>query len=94
MGERIVCMQQVFNLNMGMVPEQENVLQERFTVPHKEGGAAGKVPPWKAILKEYWETKDWTKGVPSKAKLVELGLDKLEGKKALSAAVARDYKKD
>ncbi|MDD5590576.1 MAG: aldehyde ferredoxin oxidoreductase family protein [Dehalococcoidales bacterium] len=94
MGERIVCMQQVFNLNMGMVPEKENVMQERFTKPHKEGGAAGKVPPWQAILQEYWETKDWAKGVPSKAKLAELGLDKLEDKKALSAAVARDYKKD
>lgn len=84
-------MQQVFNLNMGMVPEQENVLQERFTVPHKEGGAAGKVPPWQAILKEYWETKDWDNGIPSKAKLAELGLGSLEAKKAL-CAVARDYK--
>jgi len=44
-GERIVCMQQVFNLNMGMVPEKENVMPERFTIPHKEGGAAGQVPP-------------------------------------------------
>ena len=90
-GERIVCMQQVFNLNMGMVPEKENVMPERLTIPHKEGGAAGQVPPWQAILKEYWETKDWANGIPSKAKLVELGLLSLEAKKAL-CVVARDYK--
>lgn len=73
-GERIVCLQQMFNLEMGLMPEEENVMPKRFTVPHKEGGAAGYVPPWKAILKEYWETKGWDRGIPTKDKCDELGL--------------------
>jgi aldehyde:ferredoxin oxidoreductase len=74
-GERIVCMQHCFNLRMGLVPEKENVMPERLTIPHKEGGAAGKVPPWQTILKEYWKTKDWVSGIPTRRKLTELGLD-------------------
>lgn len=73
-GERIVCMQQLFNLRMGMVPEKENVMPERLAVPHPSGGAAGKASPWREILKEYWETKDWVKGVPTSKKVAELGL--------------------
>jgi aldehyde:ferredoxin oxidoreductase len=77
-GERIVCLQHSFNLNMGLVPEKDNVMPDRFCHPHKEGGAAGKVPPWQAILKEYWETKGWDNGIPRKSKLKELGLENLE----------------
>ena len=73
-GERIVCMQQLFNIEMGMIPENENVMPKRFCKPHKEGGAAGKVPPWKEILEEYWETKDWIKGIPTNAKKADLGI--------------------
>jgi len=83
-GERVVCLQHSFNLGMGLVPEKENVMPERLSVPHREGGAAGKVPPWQAILKEYWETKSWTNGIPTKNKLIELGLENLESKKAIS----------
>jgi len=77
-GERIICLQQLFNLNNGLVPEKENVMPERLTIPHKEGGAAGHVPPWREILKEYWETKGWVNGIPTREKLIELGLDDLE----------------
>jgi len=84
MGERIVCLQQMFNLAMGLVPEKENVMPERLTVPHKEGGAAGQVPPWQTILKEYWETKGWVNGIPTRDKLIELGLEGLESKRVLS----------
>jgi aldehyde:ferredoxin oxidoreductase len=82
-GERIVCLQQLFNLTNGFVPEKENVMPERLTVPHKDGGAAGQAPPWSAILKEYWETKGWVSGIPTRDKLIELGLDSLEPKRAL-----------
>ena len=84
MGERIVCLHHMFNLANGLVPEIENVMPERFTRPHKEGGAAGQVPPWQDILKEYWETKDWANGVPTNKKVAELGLDGLEAKRASS----------
>ena len=75
MGERIVCLQHSFNLAMGLVPEKENVMPERLTVPHRGGGAAGKVPDWKRILKEYWQAKGWDEhGIPTEAKIKELGL--------------------
>ena len=74
-GERIVCMQHCFNLRMGLVPEQDNVMPERLATPHKEGGSAGRVPPWRTILQEYWETKDWVNGIPTRSKLLELGLE-------------------
>ena len=76
MGERIVCMQQLFNIRMGLIPKVENVMPERFTKPHKGGGAAGQVPDWKRILKEYWQAKGWGKhGIPTEAKIKELGLE-------------------
>ncbi len=81
MGERIVCLMQMFNINNGMVPEKENVMPERFTSPHKEGGAAGKVPPWREILQEYWDTKGWVNGIPTEARLAELGLDDMKSEK-------------
>ena len=90
-GERIVCLQQIFNLENGLVPEKENVMPERLTVPHKEGGAAGQVPPWRAILKEYWETKGWVNGIPTRAKIKELGLHGLESKRVLSPK-RQDYR--
>jgi len=90
-GERIVCLQQIFNLENGLVPEKENVMPERLTVPHKEGGAAGQVPPWRAILKEYWETKGWVNGVPTRNKIKELGLHGLESKRVLSPK-RQDYR--
>jgi aldehyde:ferredoxin oxidoreductase len=90
-GERIVCLQQIFNLENGLVPEKENVMPERLTVPHKEGGAAGQVPPWRAILKEYWETKGWVNGIPTRDKIKELGLHGLESKRVLSSK-PQDYR--
>jgi len=76
MGERISCMQHLFNINMGLVPEVENVMPERLTVPHEGGGAAGQVPDWKGILKEYWESKEWDEhGIPTEAKISELALE-------------------
>ena len=91
MGERIVCLQQMFNIENGMVPEKENVMPERLDVPHKGGGAAGKVVPWKDILNEYWDTKDWPKGIPAKSKLAGLGLADLEAKKVPSFK-CQDYR--
>ena len=77
-GERIVCLQHMFNLANGLVPEKENVLPERLTLPHKGGSAAGQVLPWRDILNEYWQTKNWPNGIPSTHKMTELGLSDLK----------------
>ena len=74
-GERVNCLQHLFNIRMGLVPEIENVMPERFTKPHKGGGAAGQVPDWKGIIKEYWHAKGWDEhGIPTTNKIKELGL--------------------
>jgi aldehyde:ferredoxin oxidoreductase len=73
-GERIINLQRVFNLKQGMLPDRDEVLPRRFLQPHKEGGAAGKIPPVKEMLEEYYEVRGWPKGIPSKAKLKELGI--------------------
>lgn len=93
MGERVVCLQQMFNLKMGLVPEKENVMPERFTTPRKEGGTKGNVPPWQDILKEYWDVKGWANGIPARDKLIELGLEGLESRKALSFK-CKDYREE
>jgi aldehyde:ferredoxin oxidoreductase len=74
-GERIVNLQHAFNLRMGLVPERDFVMPERLEIPHKEGGAAGRVPPWKYILEEYYRTRSWIKGIPIRKKLLDLRLD-------------------
>jgi aldehyde:ferredoxin oxidoreductase len=75
MGERIVALQHLFNLRMGLAPEVENVMPERLRAPLEEGGSAGQVPPWEEIRAEYWATKGWPGGVPTREKLAELGLE-------------------
>ena len=74
-GERAVNIQHSFNLKMGLDPEKEFVLPERLETPHKEGGAAKMTPPWRYILREYYTEREWVNGIPSKDKLLKLGLD-------------------
>ncbi len=74
-GERIVNAQHLFNLRMGLRPEKEFVLPERFMVPHRNGGAAGKIPPWKYILDEYYNERKWINGIPTKEKIKDLDLN-------------------
>ena len=69
----------------------KGVMPERLTIPHNEGGAAGQVPPWQTILKEYWETKGWVNGIPTRDKLTELGLEGLESKRVLGFQ-CQDYR--
>ncbi|MHA1238672.1 MAG: aldehyde ferredoxin oxidoreductase family protein [Candidatus Odinarchaeia archaeon] len=74
-GERIINLQRMFNLKHGLNPAKDDWLPKRLLTAHKEGGAAGKVPPLKEMLEEYYQVKDWPNGIPSEAKLKELGLD-------------------
>jgi aldehyde:ferredoxin oxidoreductase len=74
-GERIINLQRMFNLKHGLNPKKDDWLPDRFFQAHKVGGAAGKVPPLREMLEEYYKVKDWPNGVPSEAKLRELRLD-------------------
>jgi aldehyde:ferredoxin oxidoreductase len=74
-GERIINLQRMFNLKHGLNPKKDDWLPDRFFQAHKVGGAANKVPPLREMLEEYYKVKDWPNGIPSEAKLKELGLD-------------------
>ncbi len=74
-GERIVNTQHAFNLKMGLVPEKEFRMPERLATPHREGGAANRVPPWQYILRDYYEERKWINGIPTVEKLKELELN-------------------
>lgn len=74
-GERIINLQRMFNLKHGFRPDKDEWLPKRFFEPRTEGGAAGKVPPLREMLDEYYRVKNWPNGIPSEAKLKELGLD-------------------
>lgn len=73
-GERITNLQRAFNVRMG-IRKEDDVLPQRFFTPHKEGGAANKIPPMALMMSEYYKTRGWRNGIPTKDKLIELGLE-------------------
>ena len=74
-GERIINLQRMFNLKHGLDPRKDDRLPRRFLQAHESGGAAGRIPPLQEMLGEYYRVRDWPNGVPTEAKLRELGFD-------------------
>lgn len=74
-GGRINQLCRMFNLKHGLVPKENDTLPPRMFEPLKEGGAKGKVPPLKKMLKEYYVERGWPDGVPSQETLKKFGLD-------------------
>ncbi|NIQ37836.1 MAG: aldehyde ferredoxin oxidoreductase [Proteobacteria bacterium] len=74
-GERIVNLMHMFNLKQGLEPLRDYRLPRRFMTPHAEGGAASVNMPFDDMVNEYYSVRDWPKGVPSRDKLKELGLE-------------------
>ena len=74
-GERGWNIKRAINNRMGLTRVNDK-LPKAFLEPYKEGGAAGFVPDWPAMLTAYYEARGWDleTGIPSKAKLIELGL--------------------
>lgn len=74
-GERIYNIEKQFNIEAGILPE-EDTLPERFLkVPMPAGPTEGHVHRLSELLPEYYELRGWdSKGVPTKEKLKELGL--------------------
>lgn len=77
-GERIYTMKRLFNLKMGLTPEDEK-LPQILLEPLDEGGSAGKSPDFEKLKKTYYELRDWDleTGYPSQDKLKQLGLENL-----------------
>jgi aldehyde:ferredoxin oxidoreductase len=75
-GERIFTLQRLINLRDGYT-YKDDVLPIKVYTPAKEGFRAGKIPPFKDLLRDYYRLRNWDeKGQPTKDKLQELGLDK------------------
>jgi len=74
-GERIVCLENMFNIKHGLVPMKDYWLPKRMFTPHKEGGAAGVKVPLREMLNEYFAVKGWENGVPTRNKLEELEIE-------------------
>ncbi|MFW9999278.1 MAG: aldehyde ferredoxin oxidoreductase family protein [Candidatus Hermodarchaeota archaeon] len=78
LGERIYMIKRLFNLKMGITPEDDRLPQILLN-PVKEGGSAGNTPNFEKLKKAYYNyrTFDLKTGYPNKEKLKFLGLNNL-----------------
>ena len=77
MGDRIVTLQRVFNIQRGLTPAMDT-LPKRFThETTSEGGAKGDVVELDQMLPLYYRMRDWdpSSGMPSPRKLADLEID-------------------
>jgi len=77
-GERIFNLQRMINVRRG-IGRKDDILPARFLSEKlHDGPNAGHVPLLGEMLEEYYSCREWDeKGVPTRTKLVELGLDKI-----------------
>jgi aldehyde:ferredoxin oxidoreductase len=79
MGERIWNLGRLFNLREGLTIADDALPERMHDQRFAEGAAAGKVidrAAFAAALQEYYAIRGWdAAGVPSEAKLSELGVD-------------------
>nr|MDO8135944.1 aldehyde ferredoxin oxidoreductase C-terminal domain-containing protein [Candidatus Njordarchaeum guaymaensis] len=74
-GERITNLERCFNVLCG-IRRKDDRLPKRLMEPKKEGPAAGKVSDVERMLDEYYRFRGWKpNGIPTREKLLELGLD-------------------
>ena len=79
-GERIITLERILNLEMGVGPETDD-LPPRFTnEPLTEGACIGEVVHLDDLLAEYYAHREWPGGIPSENKRKELGLDEERGR--------------
>ena len=78
MGERIFNLKRIFDLKMGIGP-QDDRLPAILLRPLPDGGAAGKAPDLEALMAEYYAVRGWDPetGWPKPEKLAQLGLEGL-----------------
>ncbi|MHA2050084.1 MAG: aldehyde ferredoxin oxidoreductase family protein [Promethearchaeota archaeon] len=76
LGERIYMIKRLFNLKMGITPDDDRLPQILLN-PLNEGGTAGKSPNFEKLKKAYYiyRTFDAKTGYPNLEKLKDLGLN-------------------
>ncbi|MHA1146880.1 MAG: aldehyde ferredoxin oxidoreductase family protein [Promethearchaeota archaeon] len=75
MGERIFTMKRLFNLKMGLTP-QDDEIPSILLRPTNEGAVKGKSPDFNTLKKFYYNIRNWDpiSGMPREKKLKELDL--------------------
>ena len=75
-GERSWNLKRAVNIRMGLTRASDK-LPKALLEPFPDGGSAGFILDFDAILSAYYEARGWDveTGKPSRAKLLELGLD-------------------
>jgi len=78
-GERAWNLKRLINLRLGLVREDE-VLPKLLREAFQEGGSEGYIVPFDEMLAAYYQARGWDaqSGMPTTAKLNELGLDWVE----------------
>ncbi len=75
-GERIWNLERLFNLRAGFTSKDDTLPERLLKEPMPVGPAKGHVVKLEKMLPEYYELRGWDEnGVPTKAKLKELGLE-------------------
>jgi aldehyde:ferredoxin oxidoreductase len=74
-GERIYNLERAFNVREGTGLEIDKVPPRFFEEPLPEGPKKGQVFKLNEMLEEYYELRGWMKGIPTKTKFEELGLN-------------------
>ncbi|MBA7633831.1 putative oxidoreductase YdhV [subsurface metagenome] len=73
-GERIFTVQRLINIRDGYNAATD-VMPKKMLQPAKEGFRAGKVPPFKELMEDYYNLRGWDEnGEPSQGTLDRLGL--------------------
>jgi aldehyde:ferredoxin oxidoreductase len=77
-GERIFTLKRLFNCRRGIGRKDDFLPSRLLTLPRGEGGAGNYLPHLGKMLNEYYQARGWdVSGVPTGAKLREMGLDDL-----------------
>jgi aldehyde:ferredoxin oxidoreductase len=74
-GERIYNLKRVYNVRCGITRKDDTAPTRMLREKRREGGAAENLPPFSEALDEYYRYRGWDQnGIPTKTKLLELGL--------------------
>ncbi|MEM2756777.1 MAG: aldehyde ferredoxin oxidoreductase C-terminal domain-containing protein, partial [Candidatus Bathyarchaeia archaeon] len=75
-GERIYNLKRMIDVKRGVRARDDNLPDRFLKEPLKSGGAMGQVVELEKMLSKYYELRGWDEnGVPSKEKLLQLGLE-------------------
>jgi aldehyde:ferredoxin oxidoreductase len=79
-GERILNAERLFMARAGFDRRNDTLLKRLLQEPQAEGPSKDRVVELEHMLDEYYDARGWTaKGIPTAAKLAELGLPPLAG---------------